>query len=53
MVTVEEYLQMIELKTAALMAAGVEAAATLVPRSDGDPPLRPAASGSRSRWPTT
>jgi geranylgeranyl diphosphate synthase type I len=28
-VTVEEYLQMIELKTAALMAAGVEAAATL------------------------
>ncbi len=28
-VTVEEYLQMIELKTASLMAAGVEAAATL------------------------
>ncbi|MDQ5841192.1 MAG: polyprenyl synthetase family protein [Chloroflexota bacterium] len=28
-VTVDEYLQMIELKTAALMAAGVEAAATL------------------------
>jgi geranylgeranyl diphosphate synthase type I len=31
-VTVEEYLQMIELKTASLMAAGVEAAATLTSR---------------------
>jgi geranylgeranyl diphosphate synthase type I len=31
-VTVEEYLEMIELKTASLMAAGVEAAATLASR---------------------
>ena len=55
-VTVEEYLQMIELKTAALMAAGVEArppSAPTIPRWSPASAASATAWASRSRWPTT